>query len=72
MLMRILQQNSVSSKIILIIKLDNSQSDSNPLVNEKKCDLFGSFSFIVQVILGVLSFMVLVCKIKIYILSKKI
>ena len=70
-MVRFLQQDINFSKIkkyylqlIIFWNLDNSTNTTAPsdLLNEKKCDLFGGFSFFVQFILGILSFMVLVCK----------
>ena len=36
-------------------------SSSNESDN-KKCEMFGSFGFIIQLVLGIIAFMVLICK----------
>ena len=36
-------------------------SSSNESDN-KKCEMFGSFGFIIQIVLGIIAFMVLICK----------
>ena len=44
--------------LINITIVTSSSSDKN----NKQCEMFGSFGFIIQIVLGIIAFMVLICK----------
>jgi hypothetical protein len=44
------------------LSLGNNTTDTNSTIIESNCEMFGAFSYIIQFILGVLSFMILICK----------